>query len=198
MPALHRRNVPNCRPMADGGMRKCSAGACPPQGSGGAWQNPPCQFAVPSHNSGFSHLGVPAVAGMSDWYENRSPLSSFVRKSALQSTSMPALHRRNGPNCRPMVDGGMRKCSAGACPPQGSGGAWQNPPCQFAVPSHNSGFSHLGVPAPAGISDCYESMSWTTIRDRSLRQPLIRHSRHPFVNPAPQSSFRRSKACPVP
>ncbi len=41
MPALHGRNVPNCRPMVDGGMRKCSAvedfarrGACPPQGSG--------------------------------------------------------------------------------------------------------------------------------------------------------------------
>ena len=40
---------------------------------------------------------------------------------ALQSTSMPALHGRNVPNCRPMADGGMRKCSAGACPPQGSG-----------------------------------------------------------------------------
>ena len=26
--------MPNCRPMADGGMRDCSAGACPPQGSG--------------------------------------------------------------------------------------------------------------------------------------------------------------------
>ena len=39
----------------------------------------------------------------------------------LQSTSMPALHRRNVPNCRPAADGGMRKCSAGACPPQGSG-----------------------------------------------------------------------------
>ena len=47
---------------------------------------------------------------------------------ALQSTSMPALHRRNVPNCRPIAAGGMRKCSAvegfarrGACPPQGSG-----------------------------------------------------------------------------
>ena len=49
------------------------------------------------------------------------PNSSLVRKCALQSTSMPALHRRILPNCRPMVDGGMRKCSAGACPPQGSG-----------------------------------------------------------------------------
>ena len=45
----------------------------------------------------------------------------FVRKCALQSTSMPAIHRRNVPICRPMVDGGMRKCSAGACPPLGSG-----------------------------------------------------------------------------
>ena len=40
---------------------------------------------------------------------------------ALQSTSMPALHRRNVPNCKPMVDGGTSKCSAGACPPLGSG-----------------------------------------------------------------------------
>ena len=59
----------------------------------------------------------------------RSPTSSLVRKHvpdsdpgcALQSPSIPALRRRNVPNCRPMVDGGMRKCSAGACPPQGSG-----------------------------------------------------------------------------
>ena len=34
-------------------------------------------------------------------------------------------------------------------------------------------------------------MSRTPIRDRPLRQPLIRHSRHPLVNPAPNSSFRR-------
>ncbi len=59
------------------------------------------------------------------------------------------------------------------------------------LPGDGHPFSHLGVPAPAGISDCYESMSRTPIRDRPLRQPLIRHSRHPFVNPAPHSSFRR-------
>ena len=39
----------------------------------------------------------------------------------------------------------------------GGGGAWQNPRCQLAVPSHNSSFSYLVVPAPAGISDCYEN-----------------------------------------
>ena len=27
-------------------------------------------------------------------------------------------------------------------------------------------FSHLGVPTQAGMSDWYESMSWTPIRDR--------------------------------
>ena len=52
MPAFHRRNVPNCKPMVDGGMRKCSAvedfarrGACPPLGSG--WGV--AQSAVPIH-----------------------------------------------------------------------------------------------------------------------------------------------------
>ncbi len=44
-------------------------------------------------------------------------------------------------------------------------------------------FSYLGVPAPAGMSDCYESMSRTPIRDRPLQQPLIGDSRHPFVIP---------------
>ena len=48
------RNVPNCRPVADGGMRKCARGLVPRWGRGGAWQSPPCQFAVPSHKSGFS------------------------------------------------------------------------------------------------------------------------------------------------
>ena len=64
-------------------------------------------------------------------------------------------------------------------------GAWRNPPCQFAAPNHNSGFSYLGVPAPAGMSDCYESLSRATLRDRPLQHPLIGHSRHPFVIPAP-------------
>ena len=41
------------------------------------------------------------------------------------------------------------------------------------------------------IRHCYESMSRTPIRDRLFRRPLIRHSRHPFANPAPHSSFRR-------
>ena len=39
----------------------------------------------------------------------------------------------------------------------------------------------------------YESMSRTPIRDRPLRRPLVRDSRHPFVIPAPHSSFPRRR-----
>ena len=63
------------------------------------------------------------------WCAGASRHERLVRKHvpdsdpgcALQSTLMTALHGRNVPTCRPMADGGMRKCSAGACPPQGSG-----------------------------------------------------------------------------
>ena len=41
----------------------------------------------------------------------------------------------------------------GLVPRWGRGGASHNPPCHFAVPSLNSGFSYLGVPAqPTGPS----------------------------------------------
>ena len=45
-------------------------GLVPRWGRGGEWQNPTREFAEPTHDSGFSYLGVPAPAGMSDWYEN--------------------------------------------------------------------------------------------------------------------------------
>ena len=70
----------------------------------------------------------------------------------------------------------------GLVPRWGRGGAWQNPARQFAAPNHSSGFSYLGVPAPAGMSDWYESMSWTPIRDalkwlsRAPANPSLRHS----------------------
>ena len=126
MPGLHRRNVPNCRLLAEGGMRKCSAGACPPLGSGwgSAESTAPIRCTKPQ-----LPLFIP-------WCAGTSRHGRLVRKHvpdsdpgcALQSTSMPGLHRRNVPNCRLLAEGGMRKCSAvedyarrGACPPQGSG-----------------------------------------------------------------------------
>ena len=117
MPALHRRNVPNCRPMADGGMRECSAGACPPLGSewGVAQSTVPIRCTKPQLRLSIT------------WCAGGSRHERLVRKHvpdsdpgcALQSTSMPALNGRNVPTCRPIAEGGMRKCSAGACPPLG-------------------------------------------------------------------------------
>ena len=67
-----------------------------------------------------NHFQLPGLIFI-PWCAGTSRHGRLVRKCALQSPSIPALRRRNVPNCRPMVDGGMRKCSAGACPPQGSG-----------------------------------------------------------------------------
>ena len=86
----------------------------------------------------------------------------------------------------------------GLVPRRGGGGAWQNLRCQFAVPSHNSSFSYLGVSAPAGMSNCYENnpsadfFNWGSvpaphfvIRGIPLSlQPPIHHSGPPFVIPA--------------
>ena len=98
------------------------------------------------------------------------PLS---RECALDSITMPVRHQRNVPNCRPMADGGMRKCSAGACPPLGSGRVV----AESAVPNHNASFSYFAVPAAAGISDWYESMSRTAIRDAPSNQLRCRLSK---------------------
>ena len=54
--------------------------------------------------------------------------------------------------------GERENVARGLVPRWGRGGAWQNPQCQFAVPNNNSGFSYLGVPAPAGMGDCYENI----------------------------------------
>ena len=62
-------------------------GLVPRWGGGGAWQNPRCQFAEPSHNSSFSYLGVLAPAGMSDCYENRLPCRQSGSQTRLSSES---------------------------------------------------------------------------------------------------------------
>ena len=207
MPAFPGRNVPNCRPMVDGGMRKCSAGLVPRWGRGGAWQNPLCQLAIPNHNSGFSHLGAAATAGMCDCYENRLPPlnSSFVRKHvpdsdpgcALQSTSMPALHRRNVPNCRPMVDGGMRKCSAGACPPLGSG--WGV--AESTVPTRHTK-SQLRVFTPCRAGPClHERLLRKHIPDsdpgcalQSTSMPALHRRNLPNCRPMVDGGMRKCSA----
>ena len=61
-------------------------GLVPRWGGGGDWQNPPCQFAAYNRNSGFSYLGVPAEAGMGDWYEN-----DITRPGECPHSTAPAL-----------------------------------------------------------------------------------------------------------
>ena len=123
-------------------------------------------------------------------------LRGFESASESQKSSGSSFRRR--PESRGV---GRGECSAvedfarrGACPPLGSGWVWQKPPCEFAVQNRNSSFSYLGVPAPAGMSDFYESMSRTTIRDAlepvssaplNPNTPRSRHSGAPqFVIPA--------------
>ena len=119
----------------------------------GEWQNPPRQPAVPYHHSGFSYLGVPVVTGMSDWYEN--DVTRFRK-----CFGIPEIFRIVIPAKAGIQKGwGEGNVVRGLVPRWGRGGAWQNPPCQFDAPTHNSNFSYLRVPAPAGMSDWYESMS---------------------------------------
>ncbi len=145
-------------------------------------------------------------------------MSSFVRKHvpdsdpgcAPQSTSMPALPGRNVPNCRPMADGGMGKCSAGACPPLGSG--WGV--AESAVPIHCTKQQlRLFIPWCAGTTRHGRLLmkTYDPPPTRSGRSPLPRWERvgvrvkpaalkpvpsqwpgvPPFSSPLPNSSFRR-------
>ena len=85
--------------------------ACPPLG----WRRGVADSAVAFRRT------KPQLQLFIPWCAGTNRHERLVLECALQSTSMPALHRRNLPSRRSMVDGGMRKCSAGACPPLGPG-----------------------------------------------------------------------------
>ena len=67
---------------------------------------------------------------------------------------------------------GNGKCSAGACPPLGSGWgvAESAVPIRYTKPQ-----LRLFIPwrVATGVADCYEIMSRTKIRDSPLQQTLI-------------------------
>ena len=71
-------------------------GLVPRWGRVGAWQNPPCQFAVLTYNSGFSYLGLPAQAGMSDDYENGWFLKLVLTRAGPFFITLSGLRRSKG------------------------------------------------------------------------------------------------------
>ena len=96
MPALHRRILPNCRPMVDGEMRKCSAGACPPLGSGwGAAEatmpirctKPQLRLFIPWCAGGGRHEQLIPIRGTSQTHESRL----FRRGPSLPAPQLVAL-----------------------------------------------------------------------------------------------------------
>ncbi len=83
------RRRPESRGVGEGNVAR---GLVPRWGGAWAWQNPPREFAAQNWDSVYLSLGVPAAAGMGDWYENnasgfgsgfdspQSPQSSFRRR----------------------------------------------------------------------------------------------------------------------
>ena len=170
-------------------------GLVPRWGRGRAWQNPPGQRALPDHNSGFSDLRVPAAAGICDSYEStsRTPIRDVP-------SNQPRCRLPTGEPRRivdPWSMARKEECSAGACPPLGSGWGMAESAAQIRPTKPQLQFSYLGVPAPAGMSDSYENMSRTPIRDGLP----IRHSgesRSPGVGSTVAMGLLPSQGSPTP
>ena len=133
------------QPQPTVAREKCSAGACPQLRAACVAQT----TTDPSINqcTQFSHLGVPAPAGMGNWYENEwfpLPKSSF----------------------RPLNSSFPRRRES-------RGEGWHQPPPNTS--NDQVSFSHLGVPAPTGMGDWYENAP--TRFSSAPTNPSIRHSR---------------------
>ncbi len=145
---------------AQGRKRNVALGLVPSQGRGGVHG----RHLNPSINqcTRFSCLGVPAPAGMSDWYEN----DATQPQKRLNATA-PAL-------VSPAPQSSFRRSKACPVPRYGAGiqrvgrGGTND---RRTLPATRPRFSYLRVPAPAGMSDWCESMSRTPIRDQFRRRP---------------------------
>ena len=100
--------------------------------------------------------------------------SSFPRRRESRGAGMGNVARSQTPR------------GEGLVPRWGRAWAWQNPPCEFAPKDLNSVFSYLCVPVRDGMSDWYESMSRTPIRDDLFWHRERPHTTTPaLVTPAP-------------
>ena len=121
------------------------------------------------------------------WYENgvtRPQVCLNATAPALVSPTPQSSFRR-----KPESRGeGRGECSAGACPQLGAGCVAQTTP----DPSINqcTQFSYPGVPATAGMSDWYKSVSRTPIRDGWFpSRPLVSSCRRPLESPRTRHSY---------
>ena len=128
-----------------------------------------------------SYLGVPETTGMSDWYENALKRLSSARNPYIR-------HSREGGNPRRKNVNRDTTTYVHTAPHFVSPAKATRTPIRRRNPEGcgRCQFSYLGVPAAAGMSDWYESMSRTPIRDGLLRQPP--------AGPSEYSPFPRSQA----
>ena len=148
---------------------KYSVGACPPPN---ARQQPASYIRTGVRTETNLTVGAPLVGALGGDPANhnrpanslRRPLhSSFVRKCAYAAfeRAVEPLHSAIS-SFRPLNSSFPRRRES-------RGEGWHQPHPNTS--NDQASFSYLGVPAAAGMSDCYESMSRTTIRDRL--PPLI-------------------------
>ena len=160
------------------------------------------QPTAPRAGHPFSNLGVPAPAGMIGWYESmsRTPIRDDVTgyqesphsNAPALAVSAPHSSFRRRPESRGV---GRAKCSAGACPPVGSGRGVAHSTARILRTKLQLWFSSFGAPAPAGMSDWYENclpcrrsgsqtrlsgegMSRIGLRQRRIRPPQAICLRH--------------------
>ena len=176
-------------PLRRSGPRTRHAG--PPIRHSGEGRNPGLAYGLQMtrkhlHQSAprFSHLGVPAPAGMSDWPESMS-------RTPIRDESFPP---------RPLVSSCRRPLESPhtrhAGPPIRHSGEGRNPGLAYGLQMtrkhlHQSAprFSHLGVPAPAnGTKACpgLRSGMNRSRHDRWSRHAGVRWNPLALVMPAPQ------------
>ena len=135
-------NQPRCRlptgeprrivdPWSMARKEECSAGACPPLGPGSGV----AESAVPIRCTKPHGLRLfrPSLYPQQPAFAIRTKACPGLRYlgCAIQSTSMPAPHRRTPPNCRPMVDWPEKKNVVRGLVPRwglGVGRSGMNPP----------------------------------------------------------------------
>ena len=143
-----------------------------PESRGEGWHQPHPNTS--NDQASFSYLGVPAAAGMRDWYENSYPLprnSSFSRKRESRGEGWHQPHPNTSNDQVSFsylgvpAPAGMGDWYENSYPlppnssfrrrPESRGEGWHQP--RPNTSNDQVSFSYLGAPAPVGMDDRYEN-----------------------------------------